>query len=47
MLADVAEQFKREAIFRAERDAARRDAEVPEAREDEREWESVLADGID
>lgn len=47
MLSDVAHQFQRQAIFRAERDAARRDANATDIRAEEHEWESVLADGID
>jgi hypothetical protein len=43
MLTDVA----REGIFRAERNAARADAEAIDARAEDREWEATLGDGIE
>ncbi len=47
MVAELAKQAEREAIFRAERDAARADADDSGVRAEERQWESALGDGID
>jgi hypothetical protein len=47
MLAEMARRAKRDAIFRADREAARRDADSVTARDEDRDWEAVLADGID
>lgn len=47
MLAEMARQARREAIFRAERDAARRDATAADVQAEENEWETALDDGID
>jgi antitoxin MazE7 len=47
MLADLARDVAREAIFRSERDAARADAGVSAVRAEEREWEAALGDGVD
>lgn len=47
MLAEVARKAQREAIFRAERDASRRDAATASVQAEEGEWEAALADGID
>lgn len=47
MLADLAHDAAREAIFRAERDATRADAGVPVVKAEDREWEATLGDGVD
>ncbi|HEY8082320.1 MAG TPA: hypothetical protein VIE64_02020 [Solirubrobacterales bacterium] len=47
MLADLAHEAAREAIFRAERDAMRADTGPADVSAEEREWETVLGDGID
>lgn len=47
MLADLARDVAREAIFRGERDAARADAGVIGGGTEDREWEAVLGDGVD
>lgn len=47
MLSDVARRAQRDAIFRAERNASRRDAATAGVQAEEREWEAALADGID
>ncbi len=47
MLADVARENKREAVLRAEREAARLDGENPEVTAEEGEWETALGDGVD
>lgn len=47
MLAELAREAERGAIFRAEREAARADAGDPAVRAEEREWEAPLGDGVD
>ncbi|NDL56558.1 antitoxin [Phytoactinopolyspora mesophila] len=47
MLTEIARRERREAIFRAERDAVRRDAQIAAASVEEQEWEATLTDGID
>lgn len=47
MLIEYAETLAREAIYRSEREATRADAANSEVRQEERDWESTLADGID
>ncbi len=47
LLAELAERSEREEIFRSEREAQRRDASNPAVQAEEREWDSVTADGID
>ncbi|HEY2334758.1 MAG TPA: hypothetical protein VGH58_07125 [Solirubrobacterales bacterium] len=47
MLADLARDVVRDAIFRAERDATRADAGVAAVRVEDREWEATLGDGLD
>lgn len=47
MLADLARQAEREAVFQAERDASRADASDTSAQAEERAWETALGDGID
>jgi hypothetical protein len=47
MLADLARDVDRDAVFRSEREATRADAENPAAVDEGREWEATLGDGID
>lgn len=47
MLAEVARKAQREAIFAAEREAARRDATNAGVQAEEREWAETLADDVD
>lgn len=47
LLTDLARQATRAAMFHAEREATMRDAASHPVRAEEREWEAVLADGID
>ncbi|HWI96125.1 MAG TPA: hypothetical protein VNS60_08685 [Solirubrobacterales bacterium] len=47
MVADLARDVAREAIFRSERNAAREDSGVTAVRAEDREWEAALGDGID
>ncbi len=47
LLADIADQRRREAAWRSEREANRIDAESPDARAEVREWEATLGDGVD
>ncbi|MEX2448422.1 MAG: hypothetical protein WD404_06730 [Solirubrobacterales bacterium] len=47
MLADLAQDVAREAIFRAERDATRADAGAAAVRAEDSEWETTLGDGLD
>jgi hypothetical protein len=47
MVADLARDVAREAIFRSERDATRADSGTATVRAEEREWETALGDGID
>ena len=46
MLAELARDVAREAVFRSERDAARADASNRDALREEREWESAAGDGV-
>jgi hypothetical protein len=47
MLAELAQDVAREAIFRSERDAVRADSDSRNAAAEEREWEAALGDGVD
>jgi hypothetical protein len=47
MLTDLARQAQRESIFRAEREATRRDAAATDVQDEDRDWEATLADGTD
>jgi hypothetical protein len=47
LLAEIAEERRREAIWRSERDASRIDARNRDAQAELREWESTLEDGLD
>jgi len=46
MLGEIAEEHRRDAIWRSEREASRLDAENPDARTENREWEATLDDGL-
>jgi uncharacterized protein (DUF1778 family) len=46
LLADVARGMLRDAIFHAEREASRVDALNPAVRDEERAWDSAVADGL-
>jgi predicted DNA-binding ribbon-helix-helix protein len=47
LLAEIAEERRREAIWRSEREANRIDAKAGAAQEESREWEATLEDGLD
>lgn len=47
LVTDLARQAAQAAMFRAEQAATRRDAVDRSVRAEERDWETVLADGID
>lgn len=47
MLAELAHEVEREAIFRAEREASHADAASPEVGAEEHAWEGTLGDGVD
>lgn len=47
MLTEMAQQARRAAIFRAERDAVRRDAAMADVWAEDQEWEATLTDGIE
>ncbi len=47
MLSEIARSGVREEVFRAERDAVRRDAERTTVEAEEREWETAAGDGVD
>lgn len=47
MLTEYAETLTREAIYRSEREATRADARNPDVSSEEREWETVVGDGIE
>lgn len=46
MLAELARDVAREAVFRSERDAARADGSSRTGLSEERAWESALGDGV-
>jgi hypothetical protein len=46
MLSELARDVAREAVFRSEREAARRDAADRSVRREERDWEATLGDGV-
>jgi len=46
MLGEMAEERRRQAIWRSERQASRIDAEDPEAGAETREWDATLEDGL-
>jgi hypothetical protein len=47
LLADVARERQVELMLRSEREASRLDAKSDEVANEERDWETTLADGID
>lgn len=47
LLAEVARERESELMWRSERDASQLDAESGEVKIEDRDWETVLADGID
>ena len=47
LLAEIAEERRRDAIWRSEHEANRVDAQNAEARTELREWEATLEDGLD
>lgn len=47
MLAELAREAERKAIFRAERDASRTDSGNASVRSEDREWAATLGDGVD
>jgi predicted DNA-binding ribbon-helix-helix protein len=47
LLAEIADERRRQAIWRSEREAARIDAQSPDAQAEIREWETTLEDGLD
>jgi antitoxin MazE7 len=46
MLEELAQDAAREAMFQSEREASRADASNRHARDEEKDWESALSDGI-
>lgn len=46
LLSQIAEERRRAAIWRSEREASRRDAQDPDAQSELWEWESTLDDGL-
>jgi hypothetical protein len=47
LLAEIADERRRQAIWRSEREAGRIDAQSPDAQAEIREWEATLEDGLD
>lgn len=47
LLAEIADDRRRQAIWRSEREASRSDAQHPDAQGELRDWEATLADGLD
>lgn len=47
LLSEIADERRREAIWRSEREASRIDAENPATLTELREWETTLEDGLD
>jgi hypothetical protein len=47
LLAEIADEHRRQSIWRSEREAGRIDAQSPEAQAEIREWEATLEDGLD
>jgi antitoxin MazE7 len=46
LLTELATRAEREAIFRAERDATRADAAERAVRDEDRDWDDTIGDGI-
>lgn len=47
LLAEIADERRRDAIWRSEREASRIDAQSLDAQAEVREWEATLEDGLD
>lgn len=47
LLAEIADERRREAIWRSEREANRVDRQSPDAQAEARDWEATLEDGLD
>lgn len=47
LLAEIADDRRREAVWRSEREASRIDSQNPDAQGEVREWEATLEDGLD
>ncbi len=47
LLSEIADERRREAIWRSEREASRIDSRNPDAQSEIGEWESTLEDGLD
>ena len=47
LLSEIADERRREAIWRSERKASRIDAQSPVAMSEIQEWEATLEDGLD
>ena len=47
LLSEIAQERRREAIWRSEREANRIDAQNADAQTELREWEATLEDGLD
>ncbi|MBA3286696.1 MAG: antitoxin [Acidimicrobiia bacterium] len=47
LLAEIADERRRAAVWRSEREANRIDAQNPEAQAEVCEWEATLEDGLD
>ncbi len=47
LLSEIADERRREAIWRSEREASRIDAKNPATLTELREWEDTLEDGLD
>ena len=46
LLTELASQAERQAIFRAERDATHAEATARAVREEDRDWEDTIGDGL-
>lgn len=46
LLADIADERRRQAMWRSEREAGRIDARNPDAQGEVRDWEATLEDGL-
>jgi hypothetical protein len=46
LLTELATRAEREAIFSSERDATRSDAAARTAREEDRDWDDAIGDGV-
>lgn len=47
LLSEIADERRRQAMWRSEREASRIDAQDPAAQTELREWEATLEDGLD